>query len=82
MNFNLELRFRIWGKNGLVAFADAGGLYDRWDDADIQSIALSSGIGFRLWTPVGPLRLDWGIKLKNRSPGDRGRLYLSIGHMY
>jgi len=82
LNFNLELRFRVWGKNGFVAFADAGGLYDRWEDLDFQSIALSAGAGLRLWTPVGPIRLDWGIKLRNRSPGDRGRLYLSIGHMY
>ncbi len=82
VHLNLELRFRLWGKSGFVLFSDAGGLWDEWTDFDLRDFAVSAGVGGRLATPVGPLRLDWGIKLRNRSPGDKGKLYLSIGHMF
>jgi outer membrane translocation and assembly module TamA len=47
-----------------------------------------AGAGLRLATPVGPVRLDWGKKLKilpvapDEGEEDRWRLHLSLGHVF
>ncbi len=72
--FNYEIRRRIWRDIGGVLFFDFGYLSEDY--------GYSAGIGLRYFTPIGPIRLDWGIRLKDRSPTDRGRIYLGIGHMF
>ncbi len=42
----------------------------------------SMGMGLRYYTPVGPVRLDWAMSLKDRSATDRGKIYISLGHMF
>lgn len=56
---NLEFRFRLQKKIQLVAFADAG----RASGGDFASAGTGStlygiGVGARLQTPIGPVRLD------------------------
>jgi outer membrane protein insertion porin family len=52
---NLELRFRLQRKIQLVAFADAGSAYGGKFASDS---GFGFGIGARLQTPIGPVRLD------------------------
>ena len=57
---NLELRYRVNKKFQFVAFADAGSAYggnSSYPDLDLLS---SVGVGIRLQTPIGPIRLDLG----------------------
>ena len=82
LNFNLELRYRIRRPWEAALFLDGGDLQNRFEDFRPENLALSGGLGIRYLTPVGPVRLDWGIKLKDRRSGDRGRIYLAIGHMF
>jgi outer membrane protein assembly factor BamA len=82
VNGNIELRTPYllrWV--GLVAFGDAGGV--GWD---FQSFTYeySVGAGIRVRTPIGPVRLDWGKRLRNPPPWDKdkGRLYLGLLHAF
>ncbi len=72
--FNYEIRRRIWREIGGVIFFDFGYLS--------KDYGYSAGLGLRYFTPIGPIRIDWGVRLKDRSPTDRGKIYLGIGHMF
>ncbi len=80
-NLNLEYRTHFNKKWGGVIFIDIGNLYALRKLISTE-VYVSAGVGVRYFTVIGPLRLDWGIKLNHRSPGDRGRVYLGIGHMF
>jgi outer membrane protein insertion porin family len=58
---NLELRYRFNKKFQFVAFTDAGSAYggnsSPYKDIDLL---FSFGVGIRLQTPIGPIRLDLG----------------------
>jgi len=48
----------------------------------MSGLKFTAGIGLRYKTPVGPIRVDYGIKL-NREPGEsRGELHFSLGHAF
>ena len=53
----------------LVAFYDMGDVYGAWESFDLSTFRKSVGVGVRLFTPLGLIRLDWGYKL-DREPGE------------
>jgi len=91
LNLNLELRFPIaWGFGGAV-FVDGGGVYLQDADPDVceESCAISlknfrrsAGIGLRYQTPIGPVSLDYGVKLDRRVGESFGEIHFSIGNIF
>lgn len=92
VNFNAELIFPLVYSFQLAVFLDGGGLYLVQCDAscrsenDIENATVnldnfrrSAGLGLRYNTPVGPLALDYGIKLDRRDGESFGRLHFNIG---
>ena len=87
---SLEVRTRVWGNVGLVAFVDAGNVWsDSWD-VHLGDLLYDAGPGLRYQTPIGPLRLDFAYQL-NRLEGLRiegklqerpWRIHFSIGHAF
>lgn len=76
----LEYRFPIAKKVQGVVFTDMGSTWglDRgsipWY-ADDNSLNFSAGVGLRLQTPIGPIRLDYGH-------GDRNKFHFSFGTQF
>ena len=82
MLFNGELRFSAFKDLGLITFVDAGNVWLSSDPAKIEKPKYTVGVGLRYETPVGPVRLDYGHKIK-REPGEsRGELHFAIGHAF
>ncbi|WP_236069210.1 outer membrane protein assembly factor BamA [Citreicoccus inhibens] len=89
--FNFELEFPIFEKAGLrgVVFYDAGnafGIHENFfqDKQDKLPLGLfhSVGFGFRWFSPIGPLRFEWGIPLTKR-PEDEPILFeFTIGNFF
>jgi outer membrane protein assembly complex protein YaeT len=80
VNGNVELRTPyILRWVGLVGFVDAGNV---GRDFRLFPYEYSAGAGIRVRTPIGPVRLDWGKRLRNPPTGDKGRFYLGLLHAF
>ncbi len=83
LNTNLELRTPyVFGRLGAVIFLDGGEVVGTETGFTLEDYAYSAGGGIRVMTPVGPVRLDWGKRLRNPSQGDKGRFYLGLLHAF
>jgi outer membrane protein insertion porin family len=83
--FNAEYQFPILKDAGLkgLLFMDAGNSYDGANKIFTRFQA-SYGFGFRWFSPMGPLRLEYGIPINPRTGIDNsgGRLEFSIGSFF
>jgi len=87
---NWELEFPLLDEAGLrgVVFFDAGNVWGEnqsWLDTGAGGrfgLLMSVGVGARWFTPLGPLRFEWGYELTPR-PGDPGsRFEFTIGNFF
>lgn len=74
----VELRFPIYKDFGAALFYD-GGIVDIPEINIEDRYRHSAGIGFRFYTPVGPVSLEYGLKLDRKDGEDPGRVHFSIG---
>ena len=92
---NLELRFPIFGNLRGVLFSDNGTVYRRLQILELLNWRYNVGFGFRFDTPLGPLRVDYGMKLDRRTrhsvtcpdittpcTESLGRWHISLGHAF
>ncbi len=83
--FNAELQVPLIKEANLkgVVFFDAGNAYAKVGDM-FTSFQTSYGFGIRWFSPIGPLRLEYGIPLNPRDGIDtgKGRLEFSIGSFF
>jgi outer membrane protein insertion porin family len=80
---NNELRFPIWRFLGGAVFSDTGNVFRRVRDFKISDLTETLGFGFRVKTPIGPVRLDLGTLVFNRPPGAPSyKLQFSVGQTF
>ncbi len=83
LNASLELRTPYaFGWVGLVGFLDGGEVVDPQAGFGVEQFEYSAGVGVRVRTPIGPVRVDWGKRLKDPEPGDVGKFYLGLLHAF
>ena len=85
--FNLETRAPYWKDLQFVWFLDSGNVFSRASEVRLDELRVTSGIGFRYRSPIGPLRVDWGWKVSTRllQTGGRERsnvLHISLGQAF
>jgi outer membrane translocation and assembly module TamA len=85
-----ELRARIVGNLGGVAFFDLGNVWEDDWTFDLNDLRYAVGLGARYRTPIGPVRFDFGYQL-NPIPGlliegeeqtRQWRMHFSIGQAF
>lgn len=88
---NLELEFPIFEKAGIrgVVFYDMGNAYSSSENffQDKQNklplgLFHSVGFGFRWFSPVGPLRFEWGIPITKRPDDQPIDFEFTIGNFF
>jgi outer membrane protein assembly factor BamA len=82
INTNFEIRTGYYKNFGLVLFWDGGEIENHINNLKLNRYQYSVGIGLRFNTPVGPIRLDYGKRLKNPPLHDRGKLYIGLLHAF
>lgn len=78
--FSIEGRYRF-GDYGVVAFLDAGQTYES-QLPQLSDLRFGIGVGARLYTNFGPLRVDVATPLGRRRGEPRIALYISIGQAF
>ncbi len=80
--FNEEFRYPIWRVLRGIVFFDAGNLATRASALDLSDFRTVLGLGFRIDTPIGPFRFEYGWKLDRREDETAGEFHLSIGQAF
>lgn len=75
---NVEYRRELFWKFGYTLFFDAGNLWKGVGQVELSSFKTTAGLGIQFFTPVGPLRMDYGRQLPIKESPKTGRFHLSI----
>jgi len=78
---NAEIRTEIGKGFGIVFFIDSGEVWKKIKDIGMP-LRYTAGIGIRYFTPVGPLRIDYGHKIDKKEHETAGEFHFSIGHAF
>jgi len=79
LNFNLDYIFPLIPAAGMkgVVFFDTG---NAWNGGyDLGDMRRTAGLGIRWYSPIGPLRLEWGYVLDRKDGESPSRWEFSIG---
>ncbi|MDA8078307.1 MAG: outer membrane protein assembly factor BamA [Nitrospiraceae bacterium] len=79
---SVEFRTNIGRGVGLVPFFDMGNVWVKAGDINPKDLKFTTGMGLRYNTPVGPLSVDYGVKLRRETGESRGELHFSVGHAF
>ncbi|MCX5837856.1 MAG: outer membrane protein assembly factor BamA, partial [Deltaproteobacteria bacterium] len=79
LNFNVDYIFPLIKDQGMkgVLFFDTG---NSWESGyHIGDMRRTAGLGVRWYSPIGPLRLEWGYVLDRKENESAGRWEFTIG---
>ncbi|MGE5841584.1 MAG: outer membrane protein assembly factor BamA [Deltaproteobacteria bacterium] len=81
MIYNFEFRFPLLKEQGVlgVVFFDAGNVFDENDNWNFTDIPMSAGAGIRWYSPLGPIRIEYGYILNRRPQDSTGGIEFQVG---
>lgn len=77
--FNAELHFPLVDPLAGLFFFDTGGAFAEEQDYDLDEMRMGAGVGIRFFSPMGPIRLDWGHKLDREEGEDSAKWHFAMG---
>ena len=84
LQFNFEFIFPLLMEQGIkgLFFFDAGNVWSEDSAYDLGDLRFSAGTGIRWYSPVGPLRLEYGWVLNGEEDDPTGGWAFSIGTIF
>ena len=78
---SLEYRIPVSKRFSFLTFVDAGYAWDRRLESNfnLSDIKVGYGVGIRVSTPIGPVKLDYGLGKREEGSGVKGRFHISFG---
>jgi outer membrane protein assembly complex protein YaeT len=80
--FNAELRVPVTGGLGVVGFVDTGNVFVHPSTIELPEMRSAVGGGIRYKSPIGPLRIDYGVKVKPLPGESRTAWFVSFGQAF
>ncbi len=82
--FNTEYIFPIFTQAGIkgVLFFDVGNAFAEGDSFNIKDLRLATGFGIRWFSPIGPLRFEWGFPLDKTEDESSVVFDFTIGSLF
>jgi len=77
-----ELRKAIYKLLGSAAFVDIGNVWTDINAFRMGDLRPSVGIGLRINSPIGIVRLDYGVNVDRKETESQGKLFLSMGQAF
>ncbi len=84
VQFNVEYIFPLLKKAGLngVLFLDSGNAFGEGEGIDFGNLRKSAGAGIRWNSPLGPIRIEYGMILDLKEDEDSGRWEFAMGSAF
>lgn len=84
IQFNAEFIFPLIQDAGLVGvlFYDTGSVFDDDQEIEFDQLRESAGFGFRWYSPMGPIRIEYGFVLDREEGEKSGRWEFSMGSSF
>jgi outer membrane protein insertion porin family len=84
IQFNAEFIFPLIKDAGLVGllFYDTGNVFDDDEEIKFEQLRESAGFGFRWYSPMGPIRIEYGFVLDREEDEESGRWEFSMGSSF
>jgi translocation and assembly module TamA len=79
---SIELRYRFLDNYGIVPFFDAGTVTEDVFPSFNEDVQYAAGLGFRYYSPIGPIRADVAVPLNPREDDEPVAFYISIGQSF
>jgi len=79
---NVEWRIPVASGFEIALFVDAGNTWANPTNVNLGEIRTGAGIGLHYLTPVGPLRLEYGVKLDRKPGEDPGAFAFAVGYPF
>jgi len=77
-----ELRKAIYKLLGAAAFVDIGNVWTDIGAFRMGDLRPSVGIGLRFNSPIGIVRLDYGVNVDRKEMESQSKLFLSMGQAF
>lgn len=79
VNYLWDLLLPLNNSVDFVVFTDGGNAFLNTSDFNLWDIRTTAGFGIRYNTVVGPLRVDYGVKLDRRTGESFGAFHFAVG---
>jgi len=77
---NFEVRYPLFWRLSLVAFFEAGNVWEESYNYNFNDLGYAAGPGIRIDTPIGPVRFDAGFPLWNEKKSPQ--FFISVGQAF
>jgi len=79
---NAEVRFPLYDSLAGAVFVDSGNVWQSLSDMDVSNLKSTTGFGVLYRTPVGPLRLDYAVKLDREYGESTSEWHFTLGYSF